>query len=81
MNLAALAQSALDRLGERVTLDFEGQPYTNLQMMDWSQRLQGALMRLGLKKGDAAAMCLINHPMVFSVFGGIFRSGATASKT
>ena len=78
MNLAELAQSALERLGEQVTLDFEGQPYTNLQMMDWSQRLQGALMRLGLKKGDFAAMCLINHPMVFSVFGGIFRTGATA---
>jgi long-chain acyl-CoA synthetase len=78
MNLAVLAQSALDRLGERVTLNFEGQPYTNLQMMDWSQRLQAALMRLGLKKGDFAAMCLINHPMVFSVFGGIFRTGATA---
>jgi len=78
MNLAALAQSALERLGERVTLDFEGRPYTNLQMMDWSQRLQGALMRLGLKKGDLAVMCLINHPMVFSVFGGIFRTGATA---
>jgi long-chain acyl-CoA synthetase len=78
MNLAVLAQSALDRLGERVTLNFEGQPYTNLQMMDWSQRLQGALTRLGLKKGDVAAMCLINHPMVFSVFGGIFRTAATA---
>ena len=78
MNLAELARSALERLGEQVTLDFEGQPYTNLQMMDWSQRIQGALMRLGLKKGDVAAMCLINHPMVFSVFGGIFRTGATA---
>lgn len=78
MNLALLAERALERLGQQVTLDFEGQPYTNLQMMDWSRRLQGALMRLGLKKGDFAAMCLINHPMVFSVFGGIFRSGATA---
>ncbi len=78
MNLADLAQSALERLGERITLDFEGQTYTNLQMMDWSQRLQGALTRLGLKKGDFAVMCLINHPMVFSVFGGIFRTGATA---
>ena len=78
MNLAELAQSALERLGEQVTLDFDGQLYTNLQMMDWSQRLQGSLMRLGLKKGDFAAMCLINHPMVFSIFGGIFRTGATA---
>jgi long-chain acyl-CoA synthetase len=78
MNLIELAESALQRLGERVTLDFEGQPYTNLQMMDWSQRLQSALTRLGLKKGDFAVMCLINHPMVFSVFGGIFRTGAAA---
>jgi long-chain acyl-CoA synthetase len=78
MNLAELAQSALERLGERVTLDFEGQPYTNLQMMAWSQRLQSALTRLGLKKGDFAVMCLINHPMVFSIFGGIFRTGAAA---
>lgn len=78
MNLVTLAQSALERLGERVTLNFEGRPYTNLQMMDWSQRIQGALTRLGLKKGDFAAMCLINHPLVFSVFGGIFRTGATA---
>ena len=78
MNLPELAESALERLGELVTLDFEGQTYTNLQMMDWSQRLQGALTRLGLGRGDFAVMCLINHPMVFSVFGGIFRTGATA---
>lgn len=78
MNLPELAESALERLGEQVTLDFEGQLYTNLQMMEWSQRLQGALTRLGLGRGDFAVMCLITHPMVFSVFGGIFRTGATA---
>ena len=41
MNPAELAQSALERLGEQVTLDFKKKTYTNLQMMDWSQRLQG----------------------------------------
>ena len=78
MNLAELAESAVERLGERVTLIFDNKKYTNLQGLDNSRRLQGALNRLGLGPGDFAAMCMINNPMVFSIFGGIFRTGAVA---
>ena len=69
MNLPELAESALERLGEQVTLDFEGQSYTNLQMMDWSRRLQRALTRLGLGRGDFAVMCM-NHVKWIAVVGG-----------
>jgi len=78
MNLAKLAEEAVQRLGERMTLDFEGEQFTNVQMLDWARRLQRTFSRLGLRRGDIAAMYLFNHPLVYPVFGGIFRAGATA---
>jgi long-chain acyl-CoA synthetase len=78
MNLAKLAEEAVQRQGERMILDFEGEQFTNVQMLDWARRLQRIFSRLGLRRGDIAAMYLFNHPLVYPVFGGIFRTGATA---
>ena len=78
MNLAILAEEAAARFGERRTLIFEGEPVTNLQILERSRHLQLAFAELGLGKGKNAALCMINSPIVYSVFGGIFRTGATA---
>ena len=39
MNIAKLAESTLERLGERKTMVFNGKEYTNLQQFDYSRRL------------------------------------------
>lgn len=78
MNLAVLAEEAFERLGERMTLDFEGVQVTNAESMDQSRRLQRAFEGMGMKRGEIAVLCMINHPLIYPVFGGIFRTGATA---
>jgi long-chain acyl-CoA synthetase len=78
MNLAQLAEHSAERLGERMIMDFEGERFTNVQLLHWSQRLQRGFSDLGLGRGDIAVMCLVNHPLVYPVFQGIFRTGGTA---
>jgi long-chain acyl-CoA synthetase len=78
MNLPQLAEQSAERLGERTTLDFEGEKSTNWQTLERARRLQRAFTSLGLKRGDIAALCMVNHPVIYPIFGGIFRTGATA---
>lgn len=77
LNLPILAEQAIERLGEQDSLFFEGEMTTNLSTMRQGRRLQRAFTDLGLKKGDIATLCMINHPTVYAVFGGGFRTGAT----
>jgi long-chain acyl-CoA synthetase len=78
MNLAQLAEDSAARLGERMTLVFDEERFTNWQLLDWARRLQGGFSDLGLGRGTAAILCLANHPLVYPVFQGIFRAGGTA---
>ncbi len=78
MNIAKLAESTLERLGERKTMVFNGKDYTNLQQFDDSRRLHTAFYEIGVKKGTNVVLCLMNDPLIYPVFGGIFRTGGTA---
>lgn len=78
INLVALAEHALERTGERLVLNFEGDKHTNRELWDRSRRLQRAFAELGLAKDKIAVLFMINHPVVYPVFQGIFRTGATA---
>jgi len=78
MNIAELAEKSAARLGEKMVLDFEGQQYTNWQILDKARRLQRGFAQIGLRQGDVVALCMMNHPAVYSVFQGIFRNGGTA---
>jgi long-chain acyl-CoA synthetase len=78
MNLGQLAEESLERLGERLTMIFEGEKHTNLKSLEKARVVQQALIELGLEPGDACAVCMTNHPAVLWSFQGIFRSGATA---
>ena len=51
MNLAQLAESAIERLGESKTLVFDGKEYTNFQLFDYSCRLHTAFAGLVVKAG------------------------------
>jgi acyl-CoA synthetase (AMP-forming)/AMP-acid ligase II len=77
MNLAQLAESALERLGERKSMVFDGKEYRNVQLFDYSRRLHTAFNDLGVKRGSNIVLCLMNNPLVYPVFEGIFRTGGT----
>ncbi len=77
-NLANLAEEALDRLGERRSLYFEGDWVTNAQTLDRARRLQRAFAELGVGPGKIVALCMTNHPLVYPVFQGTFRTGGAA---
>ena len=77
-NLAQLAEWSFDQHGERNSMWYQGQFYKNTDILDKAKRLQTAFSSLGAKKGENICICAINHPSVYSVFGGIFRTGATA---
>jgi long-chain acyl-CoA synthetase len=77
-NLAELAEHSAARLGERACFEIDGEKYTNLQLLDMGRRLHGAFARRGLGRGDRAVVLMMNHVLVYPVFQGIFRTGATA---
>ena len=77
-NLATLAEEALQRLGEQKSLVFEGQEVTNAQTMASARRLQRAFGALGMEKGRIGALCMVNHPLVYPAFQGLFRTGGAA---
>jgi long-chain acyl-CoA synthetase len=78
MNLAQLAENAIERIGKSKSLVFDGKEYTNVQLFDYSCRLQTAFSGMGTKKDSNIVLFLMNHPLVYPVFEGIFRTGGTA---
>jgi long-chain acyl-CoA synthetase len=78
MNLAQLAESTIEKIGETKSLVFDGKEYTNFQLFDQSCRLHTAFAGLGVKKESNIVLFLLNHPLVYPVFEGIFRTGGTA---
>jgi long-chain acyl-CoA synthetase len=77
-NLAEMAEVSAARLGERAYYEIDGEQLTNWQLLEMSQRLHTALAGLGMKRGSRAVVLMMNHALVYPVFQGIFRSGATA---
>jgi len=77
-NLAELAEASAERIGERSIYEIDGARLTNWQLLDHSRRLQAAFAELGLKRGDRTVVLMMNHPLVFPVLQGIFRTGGAA---
>jgi long-chain acyl-CoA synthetase len=78
MNVPRLAEEAVERFGEKLVIDFEGEQFTNTQILDWDKRFQRGFARLEVNKGDAVVLCIMNHILVFPIFQGIFRNGGIA---
>jgi long-chain acyl-CoA synthetase len=78
MNLAELSEKAVERLGEYMSLDFDGQQFTNVELFNHGCRLHRGFSGLGMARGSNIVLCLMNHPLIYPVFGGISRTGATA---
>jgi long-chain acyl-CoA synthetase len=77
-HLAELAEASAERLGEQSVFEIDTEHYTNWQLLDRARRMHAAFAELGLGRGARAAVLMMNHALVYPVFQGIFRSGATA---
>jgi long-chain acyl-CoA synthetase len=76
MNLVNLADESLQRHGEKMSLIFEEQEYTNLQIMGMGRKLASGLKSLGIGPGDHVVVSLSNSPEVWACFQAIWRIGA-----
>lgn len=75
MNLVELADQHYRKFGEQETLIFEDRIYTNLQLLNYANRMAHALKALGLKMGDRVVVMLNNCPEVLIAYQGILRAG------
>jgi long-chain acyl-CoA synthetase len=75
-DLATLAQTSLDSKGAHTALIFEGSEFSNAAILVRSRRLQTAFSELGLAQDEIALVCMVNDPLVHSVFLAGFRCGA-----
>lgn len=75
-NLAALAEESLQTKGEYTALKFNDTPHSNAETASNGRRLQTAFSQLGLQKEDIVLVCMVNDPILHSVFLAGFRTGA-----
>jgi long-chain acyl-CoA synthetase len=78
-NLARLAESALERLGDHPTLFFEGSWFSSGQLHDRSTRVAAGLVALGVRPGDRVVVCMANCPEVTILYSALWRVGAVAT--
>ncbi|HVL32061.1 MAG TPA: long-chain-fatty-acid--CoA ligase [Actinomycetota bacterium] len=75
MNVATLGEANFERHGEYVSVVFNGQEFTNKQLLDEAVKLAAALRSLGVEPGDRVAVMLPNSPKVGTCYGAILRLG------
>jgi long-chain acyl-CoA synthetase len=78
-NLARLAESALDRLGDYPSLYYDGVWHTSGELHARSQRVATGLRRLGLTPGDRVVVFMANCPEVGIVYSAIWRAGGVVT--
>lgn len=76
MNIAELAENEIGKFGEHVSLVFEGQEFTNVEMNRTARKLGNALKKLGVKRGDRVIIQMPNCPEVIHSFGAVCKIGA-----
>jgi long-chain acyl-CoA synthetase len=78
-NLARLADSAHDRLGDHPSLFFEGTWHSSHHMHERSRHLAHGLVRLGITPGDRVVVIMANAPEVTILYHAIWRAGAAVT--
>ena len=76
MNIAELAENEIRAFGEHVSLIYEGQEFTNVEMGRMARKLGNALKNLGVKRGNRVVIQMPNCPEVFQSFGAVWKIGA-----
>lgn len=75
-NLARAAELALERLGDRASLFFEGRWYSSAAQAQRAASIGAALVELGVAPGDRVVVMMENSPDVSVVYQAIWRAGA-----
>lgn len=75
-NLARLAETSFERLGDRDSLFFDGRWYRAGEMHERSARLGAGFVRLGIKAGDRVVVLMPNSPDVGTCYIALWRAGA-----
>lgn len=78
MNITELTGNEIRDFGEHVSLVFEGQEFTNVELDKNARKLGNVLQKLGVKRGDRVIIQMPNCPEVFQSFGAVWRIGAVA---
>ena len=78
MNITELTANEIRDFGEHVSLVFEGQEFTNIELDKTARKLGNVLQKLGVKRGDRVIIQMPNCPEVFQSFWAVWRIGAVA---
>jgi long-chain acyl-CoA synthetase len=78
-NLARLAESSLERLGDNPSLWFEGRWHSSGEMLARASRMAGGLRRMGIGPGDRVVVIMANCPEVPILYQAIWRAGAAVT--
>jgi long-chain acyl-CoA synthetase len=78
-NLAALADSHFEQMGDYESLFFEGKYYGTADMHARSHRFAAGLQSIGVEPGDRVVVLMMNTPEVFVSYNAIWRAGAVVT--
>jgi long-chain acyl-CoA synthetase len=78
-NLARLAESALDRLGDHPSVFFEGTWHSSAEQHERASRLASGLVRLGVRPGDRVVVIMANCPEVIQLYHAAWRAGVVVT--
>src|SRR5262245_31600793 len=78
-HLARLFETALERLGDRPSLWFEGTWHTSGQLVERAARVSAGLRRIGIRPGDRVVVLMANCPEVAITYDAIWRAGAAVT--
>ena len=79
VNLARLAELALDRQGDHDSLFFEGQWHTSGSLAARATRFAAGLTALGVRPGDRLLVLMANCPEVLITYSAAWRAGAVVT--
>jgi long-chain acyl-CoA synthetase len=79
VNLARLAEAALDRHGDYDQLFFEGRWHTSGSLADRAARFAAGLSELGVSPGDRILVLMANCPEVMVTYTAAWRAGAAVT--
>ena len=78
MNLSEMVDKAAEKLPDSPALVFEDQTVTYSELLSAVNRLSGALIKAGVRKGDCVVTLLGNRPEFVVGYFAIVRIGAIA---
>lgn len=78
-NLAELAESTQERLGDHDAMVFEGRTFRSAELAGRSRRAAGGLTDLGVAPGERVVVLMANCPEVLITYNALWRAGAVVT--